>query len=260
MKYKLLFLSFLFLLFLFFNCIGCKNNPIKPSDYTEKEINKKYPYWQIGVKGFVVNQGITNYASITVKEKRYLLTSLALMRTVINTAEFDEALKSNSYNSSENVSAGFGYDTTIGSVYNNDRILEVIKNFKYDVWYVKATHTGMYATANLGPHLYALWGFTNIGNPNLFVGIPNMDWETEFSLGLSPFMAVIFHEHLHNMGFNHVSGYDTPSAIQIVAQGVGNRILGGDLKDKYQKQYEELRAYYYTKYKSWLLTSTIHNP
>lgn len=121
--------------------------------------------------------------------------------------------------------------------------------------------TSQVAVGGIGPSRYALEGYINNLGDATFVGIPNMNWKSEFAYGIFiGFVGVIFHEHLHNTGLNHLNGHDTPTAIQTVAEGIGKRILSGDLKDKYQKQVEELTAYYYTEYKEWLTTSTIHNP
>lgn len=249
-------LHFIFLLLFI---LGCKNT-IKPSDYTKEAINKKYPYWQVGIDRFYIAPEISSYTVITVEEKRWALRSLALMRAIINTPEFETEFLKRTYISSVNESRG-GYPITNGQVYDTNRLLTVIKNRKYNVQYCKYNRTSQVAVGGIGPSRYALEGYINNLGDATFVGIPNMNWKSEFAYGIFiGFVGVIFHEHLHNTGLNHLNGHDTPTAIQTVAEGIGKRILSGDLKDKYQKQVEELTAYYYTEYKEWLTTSTIHNP
>lgn len=249
-------LHFIFLLLFI---LGCKNT-IKPSDYTKEAIDKKYPYWQVGIDRFYIAPEISSYTVITVEEKRWALRSLALMRAIINTPEFETEFLKKTYISSVNESRG-GYPITNGQVYDTNRLLAVVRNRKYNVQYCKYNRTSQVAVGGIGPSRYALEGYINNLGDATFVGIPNMNWKNEFAYGIFiGFVGVIFHEHLHNTGLNHLDGYDTPTAIQTVAEGIGKRILGGDLKDKYQKQVEELTAYYYTEYKEWLTTSTIHNP
>ena len=249
-------LHFIFLLLFI---LGCKNT-IKPSDYTKEAINKKYPYWQVGIDRFYIAPEISSYTVITVEEKRWALRSLALMRAIINTPEFETEFLKKTYISSVNESRG-EYPITNGQVYDTNRLLTVIKNRKYNVQYCKYNRTSQVAVGGIGPSRYALEGYINNLGDATFVGIPNMNWKSEFAYGIFiGFVGVIFHEHLHNTGLNHLNGHDTPTAIQTVAEGIGKRILSGDLKDKYQKQVEELTAYYYTEYKEWLTTSTIHNP
>lgn len=249
-------LHFIFLLLFI---LGCKNT-IKPSDYTKEAIDKKYPYWQVGIDRFYIAPEISSYTVITVEEKRWALRSLALMRAIINTPEFETEFLKKTYISSVNESRG-GYPITNGQVYDTNRLLTVIRNRKYNVQYCKYNRTIQVAVGGIGPSRYALEGYTNNLGDATFVGIPNMNWKSEFAYGIFiGFVGVIFHEHLHNTGLNHLNGHDAPTAIQTVAEGIGKRILSGDLKDKYQKQVEELTAYYYTEYKEWLTTSTIHNP
>ena len=59
-------LHFIFLLLFI---LGCKNT-IKPSDYTKEAIDKKYPYWQVGIDRFYIAPEISSYTVITVEEKK----------------------------------------------------------------------------------------------------------------------------------------------------------------------------------------------
>ena len=75
--------------------LSCNNNSLKPDTYTKEEINKKYPYWDVGVAEFKIAEDLTNYATITVEEKRFILRCMALMRTAVNTTEFPAEVNKN---------------------------------------------------------------------------------------------------------------------------------------------------------------------
>ena len=80
--------------------------------------------------------------------------------------------------------------------------------------------------------------------------------------------GLMFHEHMHNLGFNHFGDYNVPAALQGIVTGILNKILWKDaiegntpnLKNKYKKQVEELIAYYLTEYKDLLTEDSIFDP
>ncbi len=77
--------------------------------------------------------------------------------------------------------------------------------------------------------------------------------------------GLMFHEHMHNIGFNHFGDYNVPAALQGVVTGILNEMLwkpieGPALKNKYSKQLDELIAYYLTEYKHLLNEDTIFEP
>ena len=77
--------------------------------------------------------------------------------------------------------------------------------------------------------------------------------------------GLMFHEHMHNIGFNHFGDYNVPAALQGVVTGILNEMLwkpieGPALKKKYSKQLDELIAYYLTEYKHLLNEDTIFEP
>ena len=182
-------LHFIFLLLFI---LGCKNT-IKPSDYTKEAINKKYPYWQVGIDRFYIAPEISSYTVITVEEKRWALRSLALMRAIINTPEFETEFLKKTYISSVNESRG-GYPITNGQEYDKNRLLAVVKNRKYNVQYCKYNRTSQVAVGGIGPSRYALEGYINNLGDATFVGIPNMNWKSEFAYGIFiGFVGVIFH-------------------------------------------------------------------
>ena len=63
---KKLFTLNLLLLFM----LGCNNNILKPDDFSKETINKKYPYWQVGIENFEIDSILNKYTIITVDEKK----------------------------------------------------------------------------------------------------------------------------------------------------------------------------------------------
>ncbi len=61
---KLLILTLVIL-----SVLSCSNSVLKPNDFSEEEINKKYPYWQVGIERFEIDSRLTKYTTITVDEK-----------------------------------------------------------------------------------------------------------------------------------------------------------------------------------------------
>ena len=64
---KKLILFWLFLLSLF--ALSCNNNALKPDVYSKESIDKKYPYWQVGIDSFEIDSNVDKYTTITVDEK-----------------------------------------------------------------------------------------------------------------------------------------------------------------------------------------------
>lgn len=104
---KTLFITLsLFTMILFL--LSCNNNSLKPDTYTKEEINRKYPYWNVGVAEFKIAEDLTNYATITVEEKRFILRCMALMRTAVNTTEFPAEVNKNKNKLVSSVDARYG--------------------------------------------------------------------------------------------------------------------------------------------------------
>ena len=77
--------------------------------------------------------------------------------------------------------------------------------------------------------------------------------------------GLMFHEHMHNIGFHHFGDYNVPAALQGVVTQIINEMLwkpieGPALKKKYSKQLDELIAYYLTEYKHLLNEDTVFEP
>ena len=252
-------LLFSFLLSIFF--LSCGNNFVSPSSYTKEEIDKKYPYWNVGVAGFFIKEQ-DEYTEITIIEKRFFLEGLALMRLTINTDEFVQAYKENKdkFLADQTIAVGENgaiYGSIKDSPFDIDRLIEVIRATKYDIFYGKGSHKDPSVVGLLGDYSYAFYGSSKkprIGNTIMVHNNYIIGW-----YGLAFFSALMYHEHLHNLGFTHNSNrsfYEMQSTMRDVA----NRIVDGDLKEKYKKSLDELTAYYITEYKNLLMSSTVYTP
>ena len=249
---------FSFLLSILF--LSCGNNFISPSSYSKDQIDKKYPYWKVGVSNFWVD-GDNDYTELTVSEKRFYLSSLALIRLIVNSEEFNYVFQKNAdkFVADLTVSKEEGaiYPVVKGDKLNVDRLIKVIRVVSYDVEYGKGSHKNYQAFSDEGNYHYSFYGSSielltgkRIWFPNYYL----IDWAYN---NLYYFSALVFHEHLHNIGFTHNSA--TIYAMQDMIQNLGYRILEGDLKDKYEISLDELTAYYFTEYKRFLLSSTVYH-
>ena len=99
-----------------------------------------------------------------------------------------------------------------------------------------------------------------------WVGFENdnwIKWSGDSLYGYASFSGLMFHEHMHNIGFTHNDvnkNSNVPYGLQDVVQKLIERILYDDLKDKYARQLDELTAYYYTEYKNLLREDSIFDP
>lgn len=241
--------------------LSCNNNSLKPATYTKEEINKKYPYWDVGVAEFKIAEDLTNYATITVEEKRFILRCMALMRTAVNATEFPTEVQKKDLVSSVNADYG-GITIKIGDKYDNNKVVDVIRSLQYTNFIYEKRSTRGVALGALGQSRYVR--YLGGQNPNQiptanWVGFENANW-IKWSYGYASFSGLMFHEHMHNIGFNHVGGHDVPSTLQNIMTDLMNRILNGDLKSKYAKALDELTAYYYTQYKHLLLEDSVFDP
>ncbi|WP_302280202.1 hypothetical protein [Brachyspira pilosicoli] len=259
---KTLFITLnLFTMILFL--LSCNNNSLKPDTYTKEEINKKYPYWDVGVAEFKIAEDLTNYATITVEEKRFILRCMALMRTAVNTTEFPTEVNKNKNKLVSSVDARYEkFSIKKGDMYDPNIMVEVIRSLQYTNFIYEKRSTRGVALGALGQSRYVRYlggqAPNQIPTAN-WVGFENANW-IKWSYGYASFSGLMFHEHMHNIGFNHVGGHDVPSTLQNIMTDLMNRILNGDLKSKYAKALDELTAYYYTQYKHLLLEDSVFDP
>ena len=253
----------LFSFLLTFIALSCNNNNnvMSPSRYSREEIDKKYPYWKVGVSKFWVEEK-NEYIELTVTEKKLYLRSLALMRLAINTEEFVEAFKKDAANFIADVTVskdeGAVFPCKEGDLLDIDRLITIIRAFENNVEYGKGVHKSDTAYANGGAYYYALYGSSNDFYIGKSIWFPN-HYLVQWSGGdLAYFSALAFHEHLHHMGFTHNNG--TVYSMQGTLQNLEYRIDGGDLTEKYREAFDELTMYYFNEYKHLLMSSTVYDP
>lgn len=259
---------FLFSLLLI-SVLSCTNNALKPKDFSEDEINKKYPYWQVGVSRFEIASSEKTYTTITVEEKRFILLCMAYMRLVVNTEEFVEEIYKNKDQLRSSVTDQFAasaYKIKQDELYDPDQLIEIIRTLKYDFLYRKSNSNPAGASGAVGDIRYVRYGYTTVKTGD-FVQFVNKNWISWSTWpggntigGFASTAALLFHEHMHNIGFQHVGNNKVPYVLQDIVQNILNRILAGDLKDKYATQLDELTAYYYTAYKDLLTEDSVFDP
>ena len=264
MKKLFLFISFLSSLFV----LSCNSNVLKPSDYSKEEIDKKYPYWQVGAANFQIANNLSSYASITVDEKRFILRCMALIRTALNSEEFlTEVIAKGDLTAAANYSYG-NFTIKAGEKYDPNILTEVVRTVKHEFTYEKLS-TGGAGLGTVGDSRYARYcgGQPADQIPTAdWVGFENANWikwSGDSLYGYASFSGLMFHEHMHNIGFTHAAinqNSNVPYGLQDVVQKLIERILYGNLKDKYAKQLDELTAYYYTEYKDLLLEDSVFDP
>ncbi|KLI26222.1 hypothetical protein OFR22_10210 [Brachyspira hyodysenteriae] len=265
---KKLFLFVLFLLSLF--ALSCNNNVLKPSDYSKEEINKKYPYWQVGVANFQIANNLPSYATITVEEKRFILRCMALIRTALNSDEFLQAVRDKGALTAASDYSYGNFSIKAGAAYDPDKLTEVVRTVKHNFTYEKLS-TGGAGLGTVGVSRYVRYcgGQPADQIPTAdWVGFENDNWikwsgSGNSLYGYSSFASLMFHEHMHNIGFTHNDvnkDSNVPYGLQDVVQKLIYRILNEDLKDKYAKQLDELTAYYFTEYKDLLLEDSVFDP
>ena len=259
--------TFTFILILL-SVLGCNSNMLKPDDYSKESIDKKYPYWQVGVANFQIANNLKTYATITVEEKRFILRCMALIRTALNSDEFlTEVRAKGSLTAAADYSYG-SFSIKAGAAYDSDILAEVVRTVKHNFTYEKLS-TGGAGLGTVGVSRYARYcgGQPADQIPTAdWVGFENangIQWSGNSEYGYASFSGLMFHEHMHNIGFSHTTinqNSNVPYGLQDVVQKLIERILYGNLKDKYAKQLDELTAYYYTEYKDLLLEDSVFNP
>ena len=262
--------SFIFALFLlyFLTIISCNNNVLKPDDYSKETIDKKYPYWQVGVSNFQIANTLTSYSIITVEEKRFILRCMALIRTALNSSEFPSQVKAKgNLAAAQDYSYG-NFSIKAGENYDPDKLTDVVRIVKHNFTYEKLK-TGGAGLGTVGASRYAR--YCGGQNPDKiptadWVGFENdnwIKWSGNSLYGYASFSGLMFHEHMHNIGFTHTDinkNNNVPYGLQNDNKKLIERILYGDLKDKYARELDELTAYYLTQYKYLLTEDSVFDP
>ena len=262
--------------------LGCTNSALKPKDFSKETIDEKYPYWQVGIERFEIDSRLTKYATITVDEKKYMLVCMALIRLAVNTEEFVNGVNEKKNELKSSVGDSYdGHTLVYGQQYEPQKLIDCIRSLKYDFVYVKMNTGG--GTGTVGKSRYLRHGLQAESQIPIgkWVGFNSGKWGSmedvlfgdyytyrDQSQKYANTAGLMFHEHMHNIGFNHFGDYDVPAALQGIVKDILNRILWKDaiygttpnLKNKYKKQVEELIAYYLTEYKDLLTEDSIFDP
>lgn len=265
----------LVLVFLLLSVLGCKNSALNPDDFSRKAIDKKYPYWQVGISHFEIDNRVGKYTAITIDEKKYMLACMALIRLAVNTPEFAEGVKKAKAQLKSSVGDSYGgQNLKYGDQYDPQKLLECIYSLKYDFAYTKMNTAQ--GTGDPGKSRYLRHGLQpeNEIPMGKWVGFHSGNWGTLNNVLFGDYFtylqsqayanvaALMFHEHMHNIGFNHFGDYSVPYVLDGVVRDILNRILWKDqnLRNKYSKQVNELIAYYLTEYKHLLTEDTVFDP
>ncbi|ASJ20833.1 hypothetical protein [Brachyspira hampsonii] len=263
--------------------LGCNNNALKPDDFSKESIDKKYPYWQVGIESFEIASELSKYTTITVDEKKYMLICMALIRLAVNTDEFASRIKAADAELGSSVNDSYdGQELKVGEKYNAQKVIDTVRSLKYDFVYRKMNTAAGVGTGEMGKSRYLRHGLQpeNQIPTGRWVGFSSGNWGSIDSAlfgNYSTYMesqayantaGLMFHEHMHNIGFHHVGKYKVPYTLQGVVTDILNQILWKDaingtkpsLKNKYEKQVNELIAYYLTEYKYLLNEDTVFDP
>ncbi|WP_300755793.1 hypothetical protein [uncultured Brachyspira sp.] len=263
--------------------LGCTNSALKPDDFSKETIDKKYPYWQVGIDHFEIDSRLTKYTTITVDEKKYMLVCMALIRLAVNTEEFAERIKAADAQLGSSVNDSYdGHVLKVGEKYDAKKVIDTVRSLKYNFVYVKMGTAAGAGTGEQGKLRYLRHGLQAESQIPIgkWVGFSTGKWGSMEDVMFGDYYTymqsqayantagLMFHEHMHNIGFHHVGEYKVPYTLQGVVTDILNKILWKDaiigtkpsLKDKYKKQVEELIAYYLTEYKDLLTEDSIFDP
>ena len=174
---------------------------------------------------------------------------------MVNTPEFANLLRTKLFHSSRNEGS-----VKLGDPMDSERILRVVRRASMYTHFRKVPiNVGVVATASVGPFLYIASDeeLTNASSKNLKVNMPNK-WSWEKYANDEYIEEAIFHELLHNMGFNHkLAGTGLRDATYGMQQDVFNVIYNDSKwRAKYKNQLEGY-LYYTTKYSHFLLKDTV---
>lgn len=269
---------------------SCSN--IDPSTTNEtilylSTMDKKYPYFPIKLKAFVVTDEDSSLENateeenkksreISIEEKAHVLEAINLIRFVINTPEFRAEFFDNSYKF-EASKDGSGIRTIKkGEYYNKNILFNILKNAAITTYILKDDiGFNANAVATLGPHFYVnvdaenpIVEGDNDNDPwvarDLLIILPNnIYWTDKDTLYGDKYRLaqVIFHEMIHNLGFNHLNNspnepwdqYDTAEFMEDIFRYV---VENKGWKSKYKTELEQY-TYYKTKYNNFLKSKTV---
>lgn len=223
-----------------------------------KSIQERYPYWNVEIRF-----GATPSYRFTKENKREAVKSMALMKLIVNTKEFEEVVlngKFYAHNSGEFPNGKWNISKSEASskVLDNNRLLETIRNTDFSCLYSIHEESAWGVFGAVGELSYAFDGYKKY-TPGKVVKLPRTtNWETSNWSGLNVRTGHIFHEHLHNIGYMHINGDGgVPYKLGDAVDALSKRIIDGDLKGKYGSDLEELTDYFMKKYEKELLRDTL---
>ena len=241
----------------------------EPPSYVD-EMDKKYPFWNVKLQEFRVEDqdaGFQNQPSstdpvenakarvISVESKRSLLRIMNTIRFVVNTPEFANLLRTKLFYSSGNGEGAFG-SIKKGDPMSSERLLTVVRRGSFYSQFIKKQGiAGTDAHANVGSFLYVASNKELVDTTSKYRYVAyhnNASWDDWYQDKY--WVGVVFHELLHNMGFNHT----VPRDATLGMQNEVFRVVYDDPKWK-AKYKEELEAYIYytTKYEHFLQAETV---
>ena len=206
---------------------------------------------------------------------------MALIRLAVNTEEFVNGVNEKKNELKSSVGDSYdGHTLVYGQQYEPQKLIDCIRSLKYDFVYVKMNTGG--GTGTVGKSRYLRHGLQAESQipTGKWVGFSSGKWGSMEDVMFGDYYTymqsqayantagLMFHEHMHNIGFHHVGQYQVPYTLQGVVTEILNKMLWKDeiygtkpsLKNKYSKQLDELIAYYLTEYKDLLTEDTIFDP
>lgn len=248
------------------------------SSAASKSIIERYPHWNVRISEFMIDdypnrteeerEKIKNM-KLSIEEKQFAVKALALMKLVINTPEFEKAVMEakDVYAHKAGEVANGAYNIKSNEIHSKildkKRLLQIIKGADFSAIYLKIVKPGIFR-GTLGDLAYAHYGYGKFKYGNRVEGSYTRYEESNKSLAY--FAASAFHEHLHNLGFNHTNNKvaDVPYTIGTnVFRGVANKITGEDssdpvIREKYANDLQELTDYYLKMYEHFFKNETVY--
>ena len=210
-----------------------------------------------------------------------MLVCMALIRVAVNSDEFAERVKAAESQLGSSVNDSYnGHNLKKGDKYDAQRVIDCVRSLKYDFGYKK--RVGVPAGTGVGPvgkSRYLRYGLQPENEIPIgeWIGFSTGNWGTLNDVLFGDYYtymqsqtyantaSLMFHEHMHNIGFAHEGQYAVPYTLDGIVNKIIDEILwnptwGPALKNKYEKQVNELIAYYLTEYKHLLNEDTVFDP
>ena len=234
------------------------------------EMERRYPYWNMKLSRFGVDDKDSgelggpvssdpeknkNARILTIRSKEIMLERLNNLKFVINTPEFADLLRTKTFYSSRN-----GSSIKLGEAMDSERLLKVVQKVAFSSAIIKTqVISGGAAHGSVGGFIYEASdaGLANVSSGGFYVAFPNRwHWEDLKVYEGTWLEEGLFHEFLHNLGFNHNVKNDATYGMQDVFSKTYN-------DPKWQRKYRQQLAsfqYYTKKYSHYLLADSLAVP